>query len=147
MGDVRGGVSISDDSELCGKQTMWNKIRGFFEIFKRDKSKHQRHSIGSLKLDDLKVHGLKNTKRLKINGFSKRVLKIRIKFPNLMLTSNYEMNNWGKLSSYKISGNGRMEMALKNVKIKCTLPIIEELQNGQKAMRAISPQIELKKKR
>lgn len=148
MGDARGGMSISDDSESCGKQTVWNKFRGFLEFFKRDKWKNHRHnSSGSIKLDDLKIHGLKNTKSVKIRGFHENVLKFRLKFPNLMLTSNYEMNNWGKVSSYKINGNGRMEMALKNVKIKISMPIIEELHNGQKSLKAISPQIRLKMKR
>jgi hypothetical protein len=147
MGDARGGMSISDDSESCGKQTVWNKIRAFLEFFKRDKLKNNRHNSGSIKLDDLKIHGLKNTKSVKIRGFSENVLIARFKFPNLMLTSNYEVNNWGKMSSYKINGNGRMEMALKNVKIKISLPIIEELHNGQKSLKAISPQIGLKMKR
>jgi hypothetical protein len=150
-GDVRGGggMSVSEDTESCGKQTVWNKIRGFFEIFKRDKSQHQRHNpIGSLKLDDLKVHGLKNTKKTNISGFSENVLNVDMEFSNLKLTSKYEMSNWGKSSSHKVSGNGQMEMTLKNVKVKISMGIIEDpVDDGQKRMKAISPKIEIKMRR
>lgn len=143
--DARAGNSTSEDTESCGRQTVWNKIRGFFQIFKRDKSQHQRNNpIGLLQFEDLKVHGLKNTKEVKISGFSENMLKVRVEFPNLMLTSKYEMSNWGKSSTHKINGHGRMEMTLKNVEVKFAMPIIEETVEGQKSLRAINPKIEMK---
>lgn len=141
-------ISCTDEIGSCGKKTVWKRVQAFFDIFRRKKSQNQRHnSIGALKLNDLKVHGFKNTKKTEITGFSDNVLKMHTDFPNLMFTSTYEMLNWGKSSSHKVSGNGRMEITLKNVKVKISMPIIETNHEGQKEMKAISPRIEIKMSR
>lgn len=145
--DMQGTSSLSD-TDTCGKKTIWNKIRGFFENFKRNKSSHQRHnhhnlSYGSLRLDDLKVHSLKNFKVTKIKSFTNSILKAEIYLPNIIITSNYEMNNWGK-QSHKLTANGRLEVTLEYVKVEMTVPVIEEIRENQKLLKALRPQIDLK---
>jgi hypothetical protein len=126
VGGVVENESISSETDLAGKITFWRKFRRFF--LRREKSVRFQQMNNAVNIQELLVYGLKKYDKLRSQRLKSNMHVIKVKFPNLNITANYELNNWTFLSR-KFTGNGKMDLTLNKVRAKIVISTIKERNN------------------